>query len=316
MEFIDYYKVLGVERTASQEEIAKAYRRLARTHHPDVSKSAEGEAKFKKVCEAYEVLKDPDKRAEYDRCGQAWKLAREEGRWPGGWEVGFDGPDAAGTGGHGGPGVSSFFEHLFGGRRADPGASPWDELFARHQRASADREAALHLSLEEALRGGPRLVSLRGADGGEKTLIATVPAGVVDGQRLRLAGQGAGARDGQHGDLYLVVRHRPHSRFHLQGRDLHTRIDVSPPVAVLGGRARLQTLDGQVVVRVPAGSTSGTRIRLQGQGFPAGDGRLRGDLYAEVRIAVPQRLTPEERSLYERLAHLQADAMENERTNR
>jgi curved DNA-binding protein len=152
--------------------------------------------------------------------------------------------------------------------------------------------------------------------GGERTLSVTVPAGILDGQKLRLAGQGEGTQDGQPGDLYLVVRHRPHARFRLVGRDLHTRIDVSPPVAVLGGRARLQTLDRQVVARVPPGSSSGTRIRLKGQGFPAGDGGLRGDLYAEVRIAVPHRLTPEERSLYERLARLQADELANTRTNR
>lgn len=313
MEYIDYYKVLGVERTASPEEIARAYRRLARKHHPDVSKSADGEARFRQVCEANEVLKDPEKRARYDRYGQAWD-APQEGGWPRGWEVRYGAPADAGD--LGGAGFSSFFEHLFGGRRADPGASPWDDLSARHHRGAADREATLQLSLEEALRGGPRTLTMRSAGGGERTLSVTIPAGILDGQKLRLAGQGEGTQDGQPGDLYLVVRHRPHARFRLEGRDLHTRIDVSPPVAVLGGRARLQTLDGQVVARVPPGSSSGTRIRLKGQGFPAGDGGLRGDLYAEVRIAVPHRLTPEERSLYERLARLQADELANTRTNR
>lgn len=304
MEYVDYYEILGVDRSASQEEIAKAYRRLARQHHPDVSKSTAGEARFKEVAEAYEVLKDPEKRAKYDRYGRAWEQAREGGGWPAGWEARFGGPDGADD--LGGAGFSSFFEHLFGGRRADPGASPWADLFAQGavDGDAADREAILQLSLEEALRGGRRTLSLRG-EGGERTLSVTIPAGVLDGQRLRLAGQGDTARDGRRGDLYLVVRHRPHPRFRLEGRDLHTRIDVPPPVAVLGGKARLATLDGEVVVGVPAGSSSGRQIRLRGQGFPAG-GTPAGDLYAEVRIAVPTRLSPEERSLYERLASLRA----------
>lgn len=300
MEYIDYYHILGVDREATAAEISQAYRRLARKYHPDVNEDPGAEARFKEVTEAYEVLKDPDKRAEYDRFGQAWGSGGHGGgAWPPGWDVHVDFGDA------GGSGFSSFFEHLFGGRRTGAGDTPFADLFGgRGSQASLDREATLVLSLEEACRGGRHTVSLQGDDGTRTTLQVTIPAAITNGTKLRLAGQGGTGAGGRRGDLLLVVRHRPHGRFRLDGRDLHTVIDVPPPVAVLGGKVRLKTLARDVMVAIPPTSSSGRRIRLRGQGWPGGDATASGDLYAEVRIVAPETVTPEQRSLYERLAAL------------
>jgi curved DNA-binding protein len=259
----DLYDVLGVERGASEKDIRRAYRKLARKHHPDVNKDPGSEDRFKEVSEAYEVLRDPEKRARYD-AGDA--------------RVEFDDGDLA-----------DLFEMFLGGRRAD---------FAGAPSRGADQEAVLELTLEEAARGGRRSLTL----GDGRRYDVDVPAGVEDGRRIRLAGQGGkGAGGGPDGDLLLRVRIKRHPRLRLDGRDLHVTLPITPSEAALGGEAEVPTLDGTARVRIPAGSSSGRKLRLRGQGFPDPRGG-RGDLYATVAVMVPRHLSDRERELYEQLA--------------
>jgi curved DNA-binding protein len=293
--FHDYYETLGVPRDASQEDIRAAHRRLARKYHPDVSKEEGAEDRFKEISEAYEVLRDPEKRERYDRLGSTWR-AGQDVSGASGFE-GFEGFDGFGGGGFedvhvefGSSGdFSDFFEGLFGGRA---GRRRGGGGFAGR---GADQEAVLELSLQEAARGGKRRISL----GDGRDFEVEIPPGVRDGQRIRLAGEGRqGTGGGAAGDLYLRVRLRPHPRFRVEGRDLYTDLSVTPPQAALGASVQVQTLDGTARVRVPAGSSCGRRLRLRGQGLGG------GDLYATVKIEVPKRLSDEERRLYERLAEV------------
>lgn len=311
MEFKDYYAILGVDKTASQDEIQRAYRKLARKYHPDVNKEPGAEDTFKDLGEAYEVLKDPEKRKKYDRYGSAWKAAQQSGGAPppGYEDAWFDingAPDEAFSGFSG---FGSFFDQLFGAsarRRGaswgSPGADPRGESWSWSM-AGADQEARLSLSLEEAARGGEREISLTDPETGQtKTYTVTLPKGVRPGQRIRLAQLGGkGIGGGQAGDLYLHVDVLPHATFRLEGRDLYTTLKVTPWEAALGSDATLSTLEGDVRVKIPAGSSSGRRIRLRGKGFPNPRGGV-GDLYAEIQIAVPNSLTDEERRLFEELA--------------
>ena len=310
MEFKDYYTILGVAKTASQDEIQRAYRKLARHYHPDVNKDPGAEDTFKDVGEAYEVLKDPEKRAKYDRYGSAWKAAQQSGGTPppGYEDVWFDlrgTPDDAFAGFSG---FSSFFDQLFGGgaRRG----SFWGQPGTGYQSgarswtmAGADQEARLALTLEEAARGGPREISLTDPETGQtKTYTVNIPKGIRPGQRIRLAGLGGpGIGGGPAGHLYLQVEILPHAAFRLEGRDLYTTLDVTPWEAALGANATISTLEGNVRVKIPAGSSSGRRIRLRGKGFPDPKGGA-GDLYAELQIVLPKSLTDEERRLFEELA--------------
>jgi curved DNA-binding protein len=303
--FRDYYETLGVPRDASPEDIRRAYRRLAREYHPDVNKEAGAEDRFKEVSEAYEVLRDPEKRERYDRLGANWK-AGEDVSGAGGFE-GFRSEGGFGEGGFGqggfrdvrvdfgGGDFSDFFENMFGGRRrAGTRGAGFDGFSTRGN----DSEAVLELSLEEAARGGRRHISLTGG----REYDVNIPAGVVDGQRIRLAGEGSsGAGGGPSGDLFLRVRIRPHPRFRLQGRDLYVDLPVAPWEAALGATVETPTLDGSAKVKVPAGSSSGRKLRLRGQGMPNPNGSS-GDLYASVKIMVPKRLRREERRLFEELA--------------
>jgi len=296
----DLYEILGVARDASAEEIRRAYRKLARTYHPDLNKEPGAEDRFKAVSEAYEVLSDPDKRARYDRLGAGWKGAPDPG-------AGFG---AGGFGGFGSGGdvrvefgdgdlgdLGDIFGSLFGSTRGGARTrSPADGFAGR----GADHEAVLDVTLEEAARGGRRSVSF--ADG--RSYDVAIPAGVRDGQRIRLAGEGGkGSAGGPSGDLFLRVRHRPHPRLRLDGRDLHVDLPVTPWEAALGAQVEVPTLDGTAKVRVPAGSSSGRKLRLRGQGFP-GPGGGHGDLYATVSIVVPGSLTARERELLEELAEV------------
>ena len=312
MDFKDYYAVLGVKKGASQEEVRKAYRKLAREVHPDVNKETGSEARFKEASEAYEVLKDPEKRSKYDRYGAAWKAA-ERGQAPPGFEgVRFDLGGARGGFSVGGAGeFGSFFdllEHMFGGRaqaqaggggRSAPGGFEWA---SRGQ----DHEARLRLSLEEAARGGKKRLTLNDPEtGASRTYSVNVPKGARPGQRIRLAGQGGQGRQGAgSGDLYLVVEVEPHRDFRLEGKDLHRALPVAPWQAVLGATLEVTTLDGKVRAKVPAGTSSGRRIRLKGKGFPSKDGP--GNLYLEVQIAAPTDLSDEEQGLYEELSRVSA----------
>jgi curved DNA-binding protein len=296
----DHYEALGVPRNASEEDIRRAYRRLARENHPDVNKDPGAEERFKEVSAAYDVLRDPEKRAEYDRFGRAGPGGR--GAAGGGPRTragtsGFGGFEGFGDGGDvrvefgDGADFGDIFERAFGRRG---GGDPFGGFggFGGPGGRGGDLEATLELSLEEAARGGHRRISLDGRD-----YEVDIPAGVRDGQRIRLRGEGGeGPGGGPPGDLFLRVRLRPHPRFRVEGDDLHTDLPVTPWEAALGAEVSIATLDGRARVRVPPGSSSGRRLRLRGEGLGAG-----GDLYATVMIEVPRQLTPQERELFERL---------------
>jgi len=323
LEFKDYYKTLEVDKKASPEVIQRAYRKLARKFHPDVNQAAGTEDRFKEINEAYEVLKDAEKRKTYDRFGSAYKQAPGGGAPPPGWEgVHFD--FAGGGGDRGASGFSSFFDSLFGGAmggrgraqgapggfrvdlsdlgnlgRQAPGAGRGTRGRARR---GGDQEAQLVLSLEEAARGGQRELTLGDPmSGTSRTHKVNLPPGVRPGQRIRLPGRGMVGAGGQAGDLYLRIELKPHRRFRLEGKDLHTTVAVMPWEAALGGEVNVATLDGPVTVRVPPGTSSGRTIRIKDKGFPGGK-KDRGDLYAKIRIAVPKTLSDEERQLFEQLA--------------
>lgn len=338
VKYQDYYQILGVSRTASQEEIQRAYRKLARQYHPDVNKDPAAHEKFKQVSEAYEVLKDPEKRKLYDQLGADWK-AGQDFRPPPGWQTGAGGrraaPGAAGTGGAGGGagfdftgfGVgegadfSDFFESIFGSAGADfggarrPGAGMGGAGTAgpRAQprpRRGQSHELAVTISLWEAVHGTTRSISVErppapGEEGATKTYDVKIPAGTADGAVIRLAGQGSpGAFGGEAGDLLLRVQVAPDPRFKVHGRDLVTRVPITPSEAVLGAKVSVDAMDGQLVVTVPAGSQSGQRLRIRGKGLPARGETDAGDLYVEVRIEVPKEPSDEERALYEQIAKI------------
>jgi len=298
MEFKDYYATLSVSRQATQDEIKRSYRRLARKYHPDVSKEADAERHFKEVQEAYEVLKDPEKRTAYDRFGSNWKAGQEFRPTPD-WDAGFEF-----SGGFSEQGAfSDFFETLFGrtrGGRAGAGGRG----FQMHGR---DHHAKVRIDLEDAYQGAVRAVSLSvpelDAQGHvatrSRTLNVKIPAGVTVGQRIRLAGQGApGAGGGASGDLYLEVLFNPHRIFRAENRDIHLELPVTPWEAALGRTVTVPTLGGQVDLRIPAGSQSGSKLRLKGRGLP---GASPGDQILTLRIVVPEARTPQARAFYERM---------------
>jgi curved DNA-binding protein len=305
----DYYQVLGIPRTASEEDLRQAYRKLARKYHPDVSKAKDAEQRFKDLNEAHDVLKDPKKRALYDRYGEAWKAVAEGHAPPPGADQARQDFNAQGfdvdTGEMGD--LGSVFEAFFGGRGASAGRRGGGFSGAWSRDAwpdvGTDREATIQLSVEDGFRGGERSISLLdGTTGEQRTYNVRIPAGVRAGQRIRLAGQGTRGGDGA-GDLYLRVQLEPSDAYHLDGDDVHTRLPVTPWEAALGATVPLRTLDGSVRVKVPPGSSTGRKIRLKAKGYPSSGGE-RGDLYAELRVEVPAQLGPEERELLERWAAL------------
>ncbi len=326
----DFYRVLGVERDASAEQLQRAYRKLARRYHPDVNKDPGAEDRFKQITEAYDVLSDPASRARYDRFGAAWRQVPEgfdpdaAGPFGGGGYGGygpFGGAPGSGSGGGAGGGGRRVYvngqpvdlgdldadtagidlEDLLGGILGGRGGRGGRSGFGRGPVPGADAEAETELSVEDAYTGGRRRLALAGP-GGPRSLEVNIPAGVTDGQRIRLAGQGgSGSGGAAAGDLYLLVRLAPHPRFRVDGRDVTVDLPLAPWEAALGATVPVDTPGGSAQVVVPEGSSTGRRLRLRGRGLPNPRGTA-GDLYAEIRIMVPATLTRQERKLFEKLA--------------
>ncbi len=305
MEFKDYYKTLGVERDAKPEEIKRAYRRLARKFHPDVSEEANAEDRFKEVQEAYEVLKDPEKRTAYDRFGANWK-AGQDFRPPPDWQ-----PDVefAGGGYTDAGDFSDFFESLFGaaGQRRSRRAPGHGHAHGHVRMKGEDLHTKVMIPLEDAYHGTTRSLSLQvpevDANGHvttrTRTLNVKIPKGVREGQRIRLAGQGGpGIGGAPAGDLYLEVLFEPNHTFRTDGRDVYVDLPVTPWEAALGRSVPVPTLGGTVDLKIPPGSQSGTKLRLKGRGLP---GKPPGDQYVVLEVVAPKADTPEARALYERM---------------
>jgi len=336
VKFRDYYEVLGVSRTATDDEIKKAYRKLARKHHPDVNpgdKSAE--ERFKEINEAYEVLSDPDKRKKYDQLGQNWKAGADftpPTGWEGSWEsAGGEGPRVeyrdfsdlfGGAGGQGAGGFSDFFESIFGGRRGGTRAGPGFAMRGQ------DVEAEITLDLESLNHGTSRSITFQitercpecggtgvkdgkvcpvcrgaGVVGRAKSLDVNVPAGLREGSTIRLSGQGEpGSNGGPPGDLFLHVRVEPHSLFEIIGEDdIQIELPVSPWEAALGAKVSVPTLDGPVEMSIPAGAQGSQRLRLRDRGLTKRKGG-RGNQYVKLKIVIPPKPSPREKELLERLA--------------
>ncbi|WP_296897621.1 DnaJ C-terminal domain-containing protein [Thiohalocapsa sp.] len=315
MEYKDYYKILGVARDATQDDIKRAYRKLARKYHPDVSKEPDAEQRFKEVNEANEVLKDPEKRAQYDALGTGWH-AGDEFRPPPGYGAGGDGrrwqraermsPEEAAQ-------FSDFFSSIFGdlggmrggGMGGDGGFGGRAGGFASR---GSDQTARVRISLEDAYHGATRQLSLEVPEIDAKgrvssrtrTLNVRIPAGVTEGQQIRLAGQaGGGVGGGEAGDLYLEVEFAPHPLFRAEGRDLHLRLPIAPWEAALGATVSVPTLGGKVSLKVPAGAQSNQRLRLKGRGLP---GKTPGDTYVQLEIVNPPATDASAKAAFEALA--------------
>jgi len=301
MNFKDYYQVMGVARDASQEDIKRAYRKLARKYHPDVSKEADAEERFKELQEAHEVLKDPEKRAAYDQLGSQWR-AGQEFRPPPDWGQDFEfstGPSASED-----ARFSDFFASLFGQDSPFGRARPRASGFKSPGR---DHYARVQIDLEDAFRGGAHTIELMAPEltpegrvvSRPRTLRVTIPKGVTEGQQIRLAGQGSpGLGGGPPGDLYLEIGFKPHSGYTVEGRDVTLVLPVAPWEAALGTRIEVPTLGGPVDVRIPQGARAGQRLRLKGRGLP---GPAPGDQLIELKIVLPPADSPRARELYEQM---------------
>ncbi len=297
MEFKDYYRIMGVKRDASQEEIKRAYRKLARKYHPDVSKEPDAEARFKEVGEAYEVLKDPEKRAAYDQLGANWK-AGQEFHPPPGWDAGFEFRGGGFTGSDSSA-FSDFFDALFGRGFAGSG-----ERHGAYQARGEDHHARILIDLEDAYHGANRTITLQvpGLDAHgrphtrQRSLKVHIPRGVRQGQRIRLAGQGApGVGGGRSGDLYLEVEFKPHPFYRVEERDLYVDLPLAPWEAALGAKVKVPTPGGVVDLKIPPNSKPGRRLRLKGRGIP---GRPAGDLYVVLQIALPPADSEKAKEIY------------------
>lgn len=290
MKFKDYYEVMGVKRDASQDEIKRAYRKLARKYHPDVSKEADAEERFKEVGEAYEVLKDPEKRVAYDQLGANWQ-AGQDFRPPPDWDQGFEFHGGGYTGADAGD-FSDFFDSLFGhgGFAGGHGGGHRHEFHAQGQ----DTYAKVLIDLEDAYQGVTRALTLKhtemGPDGRpqvrDRSLNVRIPKGVRQGQHIRLAKQGgAGIGKGEAGDLYLEVEFQPHAFYQVEGKDVYVTLPVAPWEAALGEKVKAPTPTGPVDLKVPANSSDGRKLRLKGRGIPA---KEPGDLYVVLQVALPK----------------------------
>lgn len=307
MEFKDYYEVMGVARDATQDEIKRAYRKLSRKYHPDVSTESDAEERFKEVGEAYAVLKDPEKRAAYDQLGANYK-AGQDFHPPPGWDEGFEFSGAGAsagrgyTGGFGGAQYSDFFEELFAQQR---GGRPAGGQFSMR---GDDRHARISIDFRDSYTGAQRPITLRvpevTADGHvvtkEKTLNIKVPKGIREGQKIRLAGQGGpGIGSGQAGDLFLEIAFSPAKRYRVEGADVYLTLPVTPWEAALGATVTVPMPTGNVDLKIPANSRQGSKLRLKGKGLP---GQTPGDLYAVLDIQQPPADSDVAKALYQRMA--------------
>lgn len=312
VQFRDYYETLGVSKTANEDEIRSAFRKLARKYHPDVAKDKKtAEEKFKQINEAYEVLSDPEKRRKYDQLGENWNQPggfQPPPQWGAGQPGGGFHRGSGENGGvefeFGGTGFSDFFEAFFGGGRGRSAFGGFGQRETMAERGS-DVEADIMVTLEEALHGSTRQVSLRRAGSTKtETYQVRIPRGVREGQRIRLAGQGeASERGGKSGDLFLRVRLARHPDFSVEGSDLVHEVKIAPWQAVLGDQLIVPTLEGTARLKLPSGTQGGQRFRLRERGLPGVSGQ-RGDLYVVVQIALPKKLTEREREIWEQLARL------------
>jgi curved DNA-binding protein len=310
VQYRDYYQTLGVAKTASQDEIKSAFRKLARKFHPDTAADKKtAEEKFKEINEAYEVLGDPEKRRKYDEFGANWEHGAgaprggwsQAGGFPGGGRGGFEGGEGVDFE-FGGTGFSDFFEQMFGARRGGFRSGG----FQSGPQRGGDIEADILVTIEEAFHGSTRQISFRRTDSSQtQTYTVKIPKGVREGQRIRLAGQGgAGAAGGAAGDLYLRIKLQKHPEYEVEGSDLYRELTVPAWKAVLGGEAEISTLAGRGKLRIPPGSQPGKKFRLTGKGLPKSDGTL-GDLYAVLTIDLPVDPSAKEKALWEQLSHLE-----------
>jgi len=303
MEYKDYYDIMGVKKDATQEEIKRSYRKLARKFHPDVSKEANAEAKFKEVGEAYEVLKDPEKRTAYDQLGSQWK-AGQDFHPPPGWDAGFE----FSQGGDGGPdlgGFSDFFESLYGRGFHTAGGSR--QSSRGFQMRGEDHHARVMVELEDSYNGATRSITLQVSGLDEngrvvtrpRTLNVRIPKGIRRGQQIRLAGQGASGHGGADaGDLYLEVDFSPHNHYTVEGADVYLDLPLAPWEAALGAAVKVPTPAGTVDLKIPPGSQAGKKLRLKGRGIPA---RQPGDLYVVLNIVLPPAKNEKQRRIYEEM---------------
>ncbi|MDM8546251.1 DnaJ C-terminal domain-containing protein [Candidatus Venteria ishoeyi] len=302
MEYKDYYKIMGVPRDVTQDALKKSYRKLARKYHPDVSKEANAEQKFKEIGEAYEVLKDPEKRAAYEQLGSQWR-AGEQFKPPPNWDSGFEfsGRGGAGTG----AGFSDFFESFFGQRSGFSGHTGSQGFPQKGE----DHHAKILISLEDAYSGASRAIQLNlpatNAQGHlrsqKRTLNIKIPKGVIAGQKIRLTGQGGPGRHGARaGDLYLEIAFEEHPLYRIEARDLHLDLPITPWEAALGGRIEIPTPGGTLGIKIPAGSQSGKKMRLKGRGLP---GKISGDLYLILQIFTPPADNETAQQFYQTMAN-------------
>lgn len=320
MEFKDYYKVLGVSKDATEDEIKSAYRRLARQHHPDVNPGdSSAEERFKEIAEAYEVLGDAEKRKHYDTLGADWDRYSKAGA---GWQPGAEWRAQPGYkratftfGNLSDSDFSDFFKQFFGGFGVGDTIFGRQDLHdldgrssTRRRPARRDIEHELEIGLKEAFTGSQRSIEISDpTDGSRRRIVVTIPSGVRDGTRLRIAGEGAGS-PGARGNLYLKIKIRPERRYELRGNDLHVDIDIPLTVAVLGGEVELTTVSGETIsVKVPSETQNGQVMRLRGLGMPSAKGKSRGDLMVRANVVLPRNLTDRERELFRELEQLRKD---------
>ncbi len=308
MEYKDYYKIMGVGKDASQKEIKSAYRKLARKYHPDVSKEKDAEERFKELGEAYEVLKDPEKRTAYDQLGANWKAGQQGFQPPPDWDAGFEFHGDSFTGNASGQaGFSDFFESLFGHTGASGGFQYRSAESGQFKMRGEDSHAKVFIDLEDAYQGATRSLTLRttvmGADGRPqlkpRTLNVKIPKGVKAGQNIRLKGQGSsGVGSGQAGDLYLEIEFNPHSIYKVDVADVLLEVPITPWEAALGGKIKVPTPNAIIDLTIPACVSSGKKMRLKGRGIPA---KQPGDFYVTLLIVLPENLNDKEKSLYQEL---------------